>query len=112
MSGLTLTGNYAGTPHFIPREQITNFKYVKPVSDVWSMGATIYNMLTGQLPYEFSQGRDPIDVILNDNIVPIRKRDKSLPTAFADVLDNALAKEVRERYRTAAEMLEALKQAL
>ena len=50
LSGLTLTGNYAGTPYFIPREQITNFKYVKPVSDVWSMGATIYNMLTGHFP--------------------------------------------------------------
>jgi serine/threonine protein kinase len=112
LSGLTLTGNYAGTPYFIPREQITNFKYVKPVSDVWSMGATIYNMLTGQLPYEFSQGRDPIDVILNDDIVPIRNRDKSVPAALAGVLDKALAKEVKKRYQTAAEMLEALRQAL
>jgi pSer/pThr/pTyr-binding forkhead associated (FHA) protein len=50
LSGLTLTGNYAGTPYFIPREQLINFKYVKPVSDVWSMGATIYNMLTGTFP--------------------------------------------------------------
>jgi eukaryotic-like serine/threonine-protein kinase len=112
LSGLTLTGNYAGTPYFVPREQITNFKYVKPVSDVWSMGATVYNMLTGQFPYEFSQGRDPIDVILNDNIVPTRKRDKSLPTALADVLDKALAKNVKERYPTAVEMSKALKQAL
>src|SRR5439155_4098348 len=112
LSGLTLTGNYAGTPYFIPREQTTNFKYVKPVSDVWSMGATIYNMLTGQLPYEFSQGGDPIDVILNDDVVPMRKRDKSLPTALADVLDKALAKNVKERYPTAVEMSEALKQAL
>ncbi len=112
LSGLTLTGNYAGTPYFIPREQLINFKYVKPVSDVWSMGATIYNMLTGQLPYEFSQGRDPIDVILNDAVVPVRKRDKSIPTALADVLAKALAKNVKERYITAVEMLEALKKAL
>ncbi len=39
-SGLTLTGTYAGTPLFLPREQIINFKYSKPVSDIWSMGAT------------------------------------------------------------------------
>jgi pSer/pThr/pTyr-binding forkhead associated (FHA) protein len=112
LSGLTLTGNYAGTPYFIPREQLINFKYAKPVSDVWSMGATIYNMLTGQLPYEFSQSRDPIDVILNDNVVPIHKRDTSLPVALADVLDKALAKEVNERYQTAAEMLDAMNSAL
>ncbi|HEX7518310.1 MAG TPA: serine/threonine-protein kinase [Chthoniobacterales bacterium] len=112
LSGLTLTGNYAGTPYFIPREQITNFKYVKPVSDVWSMGATIYNVLTGTFPYPFSKDRDPIDVILNDDVVPIRQRDKTVPAALAGVLDTALAKNVKERYQTATELLEALKHAL
>jgi serine/threonine protein kinase len=66
----------------------------------------------GDFPYPFSSERDPIDVILNDGVVPIRKRDKSVPLALADVLDKALAKEVKERYQTAAEMLEALRQAL
>jgi len=37
---MSLTGNYAGTPLFMPPEQIVNFKYVKPVSDVWSFAAT------------------------------------------------------------------------
>jgi eukaryotic-like serine/threonine-protein kinase len=112
LSGLTLTGNYAGTPYFLPREQITNFKYVKPVSDVWSMGATIYNMLTGTFPYSFSKERDPIDIILNDNIVPIWQRDKTLPINLCAVLDNALEKKAKDRYQTAAEMLAAIKQAL
>ena len=40
LSGMSMTGGYAGTPVFMPREQITNFKYVKPASDVWSMGFT------------------------------------------------------------------------
>jgi eukaryotic-like serine/threonine-protein kinase len=96
----------------MPREQITNFKYVKPVSDVWSMGATIYNMLTGTFPYPFSKERDPIDVILNDNIVPIRERDTTLPKNLCAVLDNALEKKAKDRYQTAAEMLVAMKQAL
>ena len=73
LSGMSMTGRYAGTSVFMPREQITNFKYVKPVSDVWSMGATIYNMLTGAFPYPFTKDRDPIDVILNEEVVPIRK---------------------------------------
>jgi len=38
-SGLTLTGTYAGTPLFLPREQIINFKSAKPVSDIRSMDA-------------------------------------------------------------------------
>lgn len=112
LSGLTLTGNYAGTPYFIPREQITNFKYVKPVSDVWSIGATIYNMLTGAFPYPFSKERDPIDVILNEDVVPARQRDKTLPRNLCAVLDNALEKEAKDRYQTASEMLAAIKKAL
>lgn len=112
LSGLTVTGNYAGTPYFIPREQITNFKYVKPVSDVWSMGATIYNMLTGTFPYPFTKERDPIDVILNDNIVPTRQRDKELPKNLCIVLDKALENKATGRFQTAAEMLAAVKQAL
>ena len=62
-----MTGNYAGTPVFMPPEQITNFKYVKPVSDVWSFAASLYQLLTGKFPYRFDPKRDPIDIILNEN---------------------------------------------
>ena len=112
LSGMSMTGGYAGTPVFMPREQITNFKYVKPVSDVWSMGATIYNMLTGEFPYSFTKERDPIDVILNEDVMPIRKRDKTLPAPLAAVLDKALAKKTKDRFQTASEFLQALKPAL
>jgi len=112
LSGMSMTGGYAGTPVFMPREQITNFKYVKPVSDVWSMGATIYNLLTGTFPYPFSKDRDPIDVILNDDIVPIGQRDKTLPKNLCAVLDKALEKKAKDRYQTAAEMLAAVEKAL
>jgi len=36
LSGMSMTGGYAGTPVFMPREQITNFKYVKPVRELFS----------------------------------------------------------------------------
>lgn len=109
LSGMSMTGSYAGTPFFMPREQITNFKYFKPVSDVWSMGATIYNILTGAYPYEFTGKRDPIDIILNDDIIPIGRRDKSIPRKLGDVLDKALAKKIKDRFQTAVEFSHALK---
>ena len=112
LSGMSMTGGYAGTPVFMPREQITNFKYVKPVSDVWSMGATIYNMLTGAFPYPFTAERDPIDVILNDDIVPIRKRDAAIPKALAAVIDRALSIDRKKRHQNAAELLAALRAAI
>ena len=111
-SGMTITGSYAGTPYFMPREQVTNFKYVKPVSDLWSMGATFYYMLTRQFPREFRKGKDPIEIILQGGVVPIRKRDSSTPKKIAKVIDRALADKPNDRYQTAFEMHKALKKAL
>ena len=76
------------------------------------MGATIYNMLTGTFPYPFTKERDPIDIILNDDIVPIGQRDKAIPKNLCTVLDKALEKKARDRYQTAAEMLAAMKKAM
>lgn len=112
LSGMSMTGGYAGTPVFMPREQITNFKYVKPVSDVWSIAATIYNLLTAAHPYPFTKERDPIDVILNEQIVPLCQRDSSLPAQLAAVLEKALAVRTKDRFQDAAEMLAAMKRAL
>ena len=109
-SGMTVTGAFAGTPFFMPKEQLTNFKYVKPVTDVWSIGATFYHMLTGQTPYDFPRGCDPMEVILRGEVVPIRKRDSSIPANLAAVLDKATRANPKDRYQDAAEMLAALKQ--
>lgn len=106
--GLTKTGSAAGTFLYMPKEQLTNFKYVKPVSDVWSMGATFYQMLTGELPRDFERGQDPIQVVLGGGIIPIRQRDSLIPRQLADVVDRALADSISERYQTAAEFRSAL----
>jgi serine/threonine protein kinase len=112
LSGMSITGHYAGTPLFMPPEQITNFKYVKPVSDVWSMGATIYNVLTGQFPYPFDRKRDPIDIILNEEVVPIRNRDASIPKSLAGVIDKSVAKRHKNRFEDAGAFLHQLNSVL
>jgi len=111
-SGMTITGAYAGTPIFMPKEQLTNFKYVKPVTDVWSIGATFYNMLTGNTPRNFPKGCDPMEIILRGEIVPVCKRDPNIPRSLADVLDKATRLNPNERYEDASEMLAAFKKAV
>ncbi len=96
----------------MPREQVIQFKNVKPATDVWSMGATLYNMLTGQTPRDFPRDRDPIEIILGGAIVPVRQRDRSIPKKLAEVIDRALLSAPRDRYRDAAEMQEALAKVL
>ncbi len=108
LSGMSITGNTAGTPSFMPPEQIVNFKYVKPVSDVFSMGATIYFLLTGAFPFDFPQKRDPMDVILNDEVIPIRKRLAAIPNPLAAAIDKAVAKKHKDRFPDAGALLRAI----
>jgi serine/threonine-protein kinase len=111
-SGMTATGSYGGSYPYMPREQVTNFKFVKPVSDVWSMGATFYNLLTGRFPRDVRRGQDPMDAILKGEIVPIRNRDSGIPKRVAEVIDRSLADKPAERFQDAGEMRKALEKVL
>ncbi len=110
-SGMTVTGAFAGTPVFMPKEQLTNFKYVKPVTDVWSIGATFYCMLSGQTPRDYPRGCDPVEVILRGEIVPLSRRVGGIPKGIAAVLDKAVQASPKDRFQDAGEMLAALRKA-
>jgi serine/threonine protein kinase len=112
LSGLTLTGNFGGTLYYMPREQIVNFKRVKPVSDVWSIAATFYIMLTGWLPRDFPKDKDPLAVVLDGGVIPIRKRNGNIPKPLAAVIDRALEIKPKSRFQDAKEMREALAKVL
>jgi serine/threonine protein kinase len=112
LSGMTATGAVAGTLYFMPREQLTQFRLLKPVSDVWSMGATLYHMLTLRYPRDFPPGKDPLQVILAGGVVPLRERDASLPHALGVVVDRAVEDDLSRRYATAGEFRDALSSAL
>ena len=112
LSGMTRTGTAAGTPYFMAREQLINFKYVRPVTDVWGMAATFYHLLTGCFVYDFAPGDDALAVVLSGQPVPLGDRDPTLPRRFIDVVQRALALDVNERYPSGAEFLQALQAVL
>lgn len=89
LSGQTMTGTIAGTPHFMPRQQVINFKYAKPEVDVWALAASFYYMLTCTYPRNFT-GQDPFLVVLQTNAVPILQRNAAIPRRLAEVIDLAL----------------------
>jgi hypothetical protein len=112
LSGLTATGTVGGTPHFMAREQLTSFREARPTSDVWSMAATIYYLLTGAYARDFDSQGDPLAVILRGGRVPVRQRDPSVPADLAAVLDRALEDEPARRFPTARDFVTALRGAL
>ncbi len=108
LSGMTLTGGAAGSYPYLPRELLVDFKYSRPESDIWSIGATMYNLLTGEFPRNFSHSRDPLDVILHGDIIPIGSRNSSIPKEMAEIIDRAVRNNPADRYKHAGEMLSAL----
>jgi len=112
MSGLSCTGDVAGTPVFMPRQQALDCKYAKPDVDVWAIAATLYSMLTGTTPRDFSRATDPWKIILETNAVPIRQRNPAIPKALAAVIDAALVDGPAIHFKTAVEFKRALEKAL
>lgn len=108
LSGMTITGETTGSYPYMPRELLVDFKYSRPESDIWSVGATMYNLLTGEFPRNFSHSRDPLDVILHGDIIPVRSRDSSIPKDLAEIIDRAVRNNPADRYKHAGEMLSAL----
>jgi serine/threonine protein kinase len=109
LSGMTATGTVGGTYQFMPREQLTSYRQSRPATDVWSMAATLYYLLTGQYARDFAAHPDPLAVILQGGVVPLRQRDPSVPQDLAAVIDRALDDEPSRRFPTARELVTALR---
>ncbi len=95
------------TPVFIPRQQVLEFKYAKPEVDVWAAAASLYYMLTGDLPRDFS-GNDIFLVVLRNDPVPIRDRDPNIPKKLAEVIDLGLVEKPEIYFKSANQFKQAL----
>lgn len=89
LSGHTRAGQVAGTPVFMPRQQVVDFMYAKPEVDVWAAAASLYYMLTGYPP-KYSDKKDPWLVAVIEKAIPIRKRNPNVPKELASIIDKAL----------------------
>ncbi len=83
LSGHTFTGNVGGTFHYMPRQQLLNYRDAGPEVDVWAIAATFYKMITGCVPRDFPKDQDPWRVLLHQKPIPIRERDASIPEKLA-----------------------------
>ncbi|MFD8141909.1 serine/threonine-protein kinase [Streptomyces sp. NPDC059708] len=108
LSGLTRTGVVMGTPAFMPRSQLINYKYATPEVDVWSTAASLYHVLTGSPPRDLPPGRDPWLAVATSPVVPAGERVPGLPPELCEVLDYALSDEIEGGFETAESLRAAL----
>lgn len=108
-SGMTTNGTVGGSWPYMPREQLTNFRFVTPQSDVWSMGAILYECLTGQLPRGPSPKKDPFLAVLNAEVIPISNLlGQGISQRLSRFVMKCLAIDLDERFSDAAQMRVAL----
>ena len=101
-----------GTYAFMPRQQVLDFKYSKPEVDVWSAAASLYQMLTGRLPRDFSSSQgsssDLWKIVLETQTQPIRLYNAQIPSHLAEVIDRALKDRSHLYFKTVTEFRNAL----
>ena len=90
-----------GTPHFISPEQARG-ESVDHRSDLYSLGATAYRLLSGRTPFEGATTRDILRAHFTERPRPLRELVPSLPVGLEDLVQRLLAKNPAERYESAA----------
>jgi serine/threonine-protein kinase len=106
--GLTHTGAVMGTPDYIAPEQASDAHLVDIRADLYSLGCTLYFLLTGEAPFP---GGTPMEKLFKHRYVaprPVVVRRPELPPAVAAVVGKLMAKRPDERYQTPSELAEVL----
>lgn len=109
--GVTATGKVIGTTDYVAPEQAMG-KDVDPRSDIYSLGIVLFEMLTGDVPFEAENQIGVAMKHVNQELPDVQKLRPDISAASARVVDMATAKNPDDRYRTIDEMADDLQAAL
>ena len=101
-------GKAFGTPFYISPEQIRGKVDIGPQADIYGLGATLYHMVTGRVPFK---GKNPSDVMyrhLKEPLVPPDHVNPAVSSGLAQIIEMMMAKNPGDRYRSAKELSEDL----
>ena len=107
---LTLDGEVLGTPEYMPPEQAAGRYFeIDASSDLYSVGAILYECLTGRPPFRGPNFVETISIILSDEEpVPPQRLVPSVPRDLSTICLKSLGKKKESRYRSMAELAEDL----
>ncbi|MFZ5993479.1 MAG: protein kinase domain-containing protein [Thermodesulfobacteriota bacterium] len=134
---LTQRGTALGTPIYMPPEQVRDARNAREPADLYSVGITLYYLLTGKYPYKFptpfelkqlqqrlvtgrslgellkgmlraKEVKQAMNIVLTEEPVPIQEKNPDIPKRLADVVDRSIKKDIGRRYQSAAEFRKQL----
>lgn len=104
---LTLTGQIVGTPAYMPPEQALG-ESVGPHVDIYSMGATLYTMLTGRPPFHAATPHETLAQLIDRDPIPVHVLSPEVPQDLQTICEKCLRKEIQKRYISAQELADDL----
>ncbi|MCI0695466.1 protein kinase [candidate division KSB1 bacterium] len=108
IKGLTKASAAMGTVAYMSPEQLRG-EVVDHRSDIWSLGVTLYEMATGQLPFREAHELALVYAIMNEKPAPLTALRPDLPRGLQQIVDKAMQEKHDKRYQRLEEMLDDLK---
>ena len=106
-AGKTIDGHAIGTPAYMSPEQAEGrIEAIDERSDVWGLGAVLYEILTGQPPCTGVNAFEIIGKVIKERVKPVKETCEEAPIELAAVAEKALVRERDKRYQSAKELAE------
>ena len=110
-SAHTRTGSFLGSPSYMSPEQMLGSK-VGSHADIYALGVSFYQLLTGSLPFKADSIGNLAHVIANKKHKPVRDIRPDLPSSATRIINKALQKNPDDRFKTGKEMANAIRRGM
>ncbi len=107
-AALTSTGTALGTPHYMAPEQLKSAKGADARADVWSLGVVLYELLSGQMPFDGRSFGMLFMQIVSEEPKPLAELRPELPPALCETIHRCMKKNRDERYSDLAALVSSL----